>query len=403
MSRPRVLVVPMIALLATACIGRPVVGERDPDDAVATGQCEDDGLNCGDWATPDPFPELEDALFRRDGDCSDEVVAMRVGPAADLESTDLIEGLDLSCTTLELTVANGANVTLSGASVQDARLVLISEGSATVTLLSPIGDDVAIEVQGMSTLRLRSMVSEGLRVDAASSGLGWDVEIENSALSDAAIRTGPDASLLLRGSEVRDATLSAGQLSLATLTLESVVADAKELIASGTDLMDGELRVRRGTYASGTIEGTIIQGCESMLITGTAVRRSDVGACEAGPLELRNGTVHASMLRGRIFALQSRIVESVLGGELGSSISLFDSRLSWSLLCTPEALAARGGSVLFCARCQPESPRAACIDESTAVAVVACPELADAPSCDEGLPESLRDTEDVPTDALLGE
>ncbi len=380
----RGVLVALSLLLCASCIGRPVVGERDPGDAAETGTCQDDEMHCGQFGVPPEVPGIDGNLFREQP-CGDERMVMRV------DDVQAIGDLDLRCRTLELTVGNEARVTLARPLVDDAHIVLIADGAAIVTIQAPVGNNVAIEVEGQSSLRLQAVAGmDGLRIDATSETIGWDVEIEDSALTAPAVRTGSDAQLVVRGSEVRDPVFQVGLLSLQTATVETATMQAKELIASGTDVRDSDLISRRSTFATGSMERVTLHDCETMLVGESVVEDADMGACAAGPLELRNTTVRNSILRGRSFALQSRINNSILGTELGSSVSLFDSRINFSLLCSVDAMAARGGTVLFCARCHPESPRAACIDESTAVAVVNCPELAMAETCDEGLPESLR-------------
>lgn len=372
------------------CVGRPVIGERDPDKNVQSGACEDDGLNCDDWGAPEKFPEIDQDAFRvetfvADAGCTGETQELR------LSGTQTVADLAVSCGTLRLVVANDADVALLQPVLRRARVEIASEGSARVTIDAARGDHVSIALEGASTLRLRTLDGvEDLRIDAAAKGIGWDVEIEDSSLPRLHVRTSSDAALLLRRTRVEDARVSAGRLSLQGATLIDPVLDVKELIAAGTDVNEGYLRARRGSFLNGTFTDVSLQGCESFLIADTAIKHSDVGACAAGPMELRNTTVEQSIVRGRVFALLSRMSECILGAEDRASLSLFDSTIVWSLLCEVESLSARGGSVLFCARCEPASPRAACIDEASAVAVVHCPEVAAASACNEPLPDSPR-------------
>lgn len=385
-----VVLLALLVLLGVACIGRPVVGYRDPQDAKATGLCEDDELNCSDFGEPPTYPEFDTADFTGPPPCGDEVLEMSVAETATLD------GLDLRCRTLDLTVAHAADVTLARAQIDGAHIVLIGEGIAKVTLLAPIGSDASISVQGMSLLELISVSeADNLRVDATSESIGWDVVVGNSVIDGLAVRTGPDARLSLRESELRNAVFEGGRVQLRAVTLSDSQLDAKDLDSSGTDIDDSELRARRGTFLAGSLQNVRWDGCESALINEAVATGLDIGPCQASPLELRSNTVSRSILRGHVFALQTSVVTTIVGFETGASLSLFDSRLVESLLCSVEALAARGGTVLSCTRCAPHSPQAACIDESTSVAVVACPTLVDTETCDEGLPPTLREPGDA--------
>ncbi|MGD8862141.1 MAG: hypothetical protein PVI30_19170 [Myxococcales bacterium] len=383
----RVRSVPLLLLaLSSACIGRPVVGERDPDDAVDTGVCEDDELNCSEYALQRDFPGYAPEEFEPREPCSERVEQMRA------DGLMMLDNLDLRCATLELTLGQEADVTLSRPLIQDANLVLIAEGVGFVTLLSPVGRGASVEVQGGATLRIFSADDvDDLRVDAATpDGRGWNVEIEDGAIYRPAIRTGDGGRLVVRSSELDDATLLAGELSVQGLRLRAAVVEARELIATGSDFVDSDVRVRRGSFSAGTMQGVAISGCESLQLGDSLINESDLGSCAAGPLEVRNTTITRSAVRGRVFALQSRLQESLLGIEQGGWLSLFDSRVTDSVLCGVEALAARGGTVLLCARCFPASPATSCIDESTLVAVVNCPDVAQAMRCEGELPEVLR-------------
>lgn len=373
------------------CVGRPVIGERDPEDTPRSGVCEDDGLNCDDWGKPAEFPGIDPDVFApetftADMGCSDETREMRLSGRE--SATDIV----VSCGTLRIVVAHDADVTLLQPVLRRARVEIASEGSARVTIDRARGDHALIALEGASTLRLRTLDNvQDLRIDAARKGLGWDVEIENSSLPGLSVRTAPDASLLLLRTRAESARVSAGRLSLQSATLEDPVLDAKELIAAGADVNAGHLRARRTSYVSGTLTGVSLQGCESLEISDAVIQRSDVGACAAGPMKLLHSMLRESILRGRVFAFDSQITECIFGAEDRSSLSLLDSTIVWSLLCDVEALSARGGTLVFCARCNAVSPRAVCIDDASEATVVQCPEVATARECDEPLPDSLLD------------
>lgn len=379
-------------ILGASCFGRSVVGEVALGEPPS-GVCEEDELTCLDFGDAPEFPEIDPLRFAPPAPCSDTLVEMRLGEETSAPDALPIEvaDLDASCGTLRLTLARGAReVALLAPRLGDGRLEIAAEGTSTVTITGATGDGAYLVLEGSSSLRLRSLDGvAGWRVDAASDGRGWDVEVDGSELHDAALRTAADTTLLVRQSRLVDATIEAGSLSLQGATLEGAQLDARELITSGTDVHDGEVRARLGSLGSGTVEGTRLHGCDSFLVRETALERSDFGACAAAPLQIESATISRSIVRGRLFAVQTHFVESILGRELGSSISLVDSRVAYSLLCDVEAISARGGSVLTCARCAPDSPRAACIDEASFVTVVACPTIALAEVCVADLPPSL--------------
>lgn len=390
------------AALATlcACVGRPVIGERDPDKTVQDGTCDDDGLNCNDWGALDAFPEIDPDAFAAEtldanAGCSGETREMH------LSALQTVADVIVSCGTLRIVVADGADVGLLQPVLNRARLEITSEGSARVSIAGLRGDHASIALEGASTLRLRALDGVAdLRIDAAAKGIGWDVEIEDSSLPRLHARTSPDANLLLQRTRVEDARVSAGRLSLQSATLVDSVLDVKELIASGTDVNAGHVRARRSSYVGGILEDVSLHGCESMDVSYAFIRHTDIGACAAAPMELRTATVEQSMLRGRVFAFGSQLSECIFGAEDRASLWLLDSTIVWSLLCDLGSLSARGGSFMFCARCDPASPPAVCIDSTSVATVVHCPEIATAPECDEPLPDSLQP---VPTDAGIAD
>lgn len=385
------------ALLCAGCFGRSVVGELDPDGP--TGVCEEDDLGCLDWGDTPEFPGIDPAVFEAPAPCSDALTEMRLGEDTPTATAPPIEvaGLDASCGTLRLTLAAGAReVTLLSPRIANGRLEISAEGTSTVTISGATGDEAYVVLEGTSVLRFRSLDGVlGWRIDAANGTRGWDLEIEDSDLRGAALRAGEDARILVRQTRLTDAQIEAGTLSLQGAMVEDSRLDARELIAAGTDLRGGDLQRRRGSFTSGSLEGARLYGCDSFLFLDTAVERSDIGPCDAGPLQLNNTSVGQSILRGRIFAVQTRFIECVIGREEGASVSLVDARIAYSLLCDVEAISARGGSVLTCARCAPGSPRAACIDEASSVTVVACPTVALATVCDAELPPSLTSLPDA--------
>jgi hypothetical protein len=367
-----------------ACIGRPVVGERAPGATGEEGVCDDDGLNCHDWGPPEAFAEIPSDAFTHappeDSGCDGEALEMR------LEAIDTVPGIEVPCGGLRVTVAHDADVVLLSPRIDRGRIAIASEGNARVTVEGARGNGAAIALEGASTVRLRALERvQDLRIDGAGDGPGWEIEIENSSLTGLAVRTSKGAGVLLRGTRVEGARLSAGRVSLQGAVVDDSLLDTEELIAGGTQVTGGQLRARRGSFIGGTLTAASLHGCDSFVVEDAKIERSDVGACAAGPLEMGTTTVKESILRGRVFAIASLMSECILGAEEDAALWLLDTMVAWSLMCDVASLSARGASRLTCARCDP-SPAAACVDSGSVANVVHCPEVATAPTCDEPLP-----------------
>jgi hypothetical protein len=384
----------LLLSLLSACIGRPVVDEKPVGPKKIDGLCEDDELNCSDWGGPQAFPGIDATAFEPPPPCSDEAWEMRIDEA-DQPAVGWplqLHNIDASCTTFTLTLGmNVGEVVLVQPILHHARVHVLSEGEALLTISAAVGEGVSLTLEGTSTLRLRSIEHVNrLQVDALTATRGWDIEIASSSLHGAALRTGPDGTMLLDDStRIETSQLQTGTLSLQGVAVDRSVIDVREVNAVSTDMFRNHLYTRRGSFGAGLLDEVTVYGCESLLFGMTTVEESDIGPCSTG-LDLGSGAfVRESILRGNVRAVQAQVSHSIIGAEIGATLSLFDSRVGGSLLCDLAALSGRGNTTIRCARCDPGSPVAVCLDESTAVSVVACPEVAAATQCDVELPPTL--------------
>ncbi len=350
-----------LALLATACLGREVVGQRGEGSEP---ECIESPPSCSDSEEiPELAPFPEDAFDVPATPCEAVVTMDRLPAQADLA---------LDCADVAVDLAAGETIELRGARLERVRLRLRGGEGATVRLADSTAEGLYVTAEGHVWLEIgpRSDV-DGLVFEADPSMEGSVLTIFDADVSHFALRTRARAELRLEGARVAQGVIDVGELVSVEARLHDVRLRADEAVLASTHITEGQHELATARIVDSSFTNSEIYRCGSVRMVSSLVESSFVAAC-GSPLVLASTALSNSRVHGTLEAWGGDVVKSALSPGPEGALLFSDSTVRYSALCNTRHFTASSGTVL-CSSCRPDIPDA--IVEQTYVFSPECPSL----------------------------